>query len=230
MKLPDFVCLALVPLALACATADPSAATSHPHGDHMHKRFDNAEQWAGVFDDPQRDAWQKPDAVLDAMQLEPAMRVADIGAGTGYFTVRLARRLPDGVVYASDVEPDMVRYVGQRAAHEELPNVRAVQASANDAALPEAVDRVLVVDTYHHIGERRAYFGALHEKLRDGAEVVIVDFTTASPMGPPAEHRIPQSQVEAEMDAAGYALTRAPDVLPNQYVLVFARRSEVKSP
>ena len=84
----------------------------------MHRRFDRADEWAKVFDDPARDAWQQPDRVLAGLQLGPTMTVADIGAGTGYFAVRLARAVPDGQVIATDIEADMIRYLTERAGRE----------------------------------------------------------------------------------------------------------------
>ncbi len=208
----------LVVLALALAPAPGPAQTPH---DHQHS-FGNAQQWAHYFDDPARDAWQKPHEVIRALALAPDARIADIGAGTGYFTVRLAHMTPRGRVYAVDLEPDMVKYLAERAKRDKLDNVTAVQATPSDPRLPEKVDRVLLVDTYHHIQGRETYFRSLRDSLRPGAEVAIVDFTRDSPMGPPAAARIPKEQVVAEMQRAGYRLVRAPDFLPNQYMLVFA--------
>lgn len=206
--------------ALALAFAPAWAAAQTPHT-HRHD-FGDAPQWARYFDDPGRDAWQKPHEVIRALAIPPGARVADIGAGTGYFTVRLAHMASDGVVFAVDVEPDMVKYVGERAARAGLANVRAVQAAPTDPKLPEKVDRVLVVDTYHHIEDREAYFRRLRADLRPGGEVAIVDFTPESPLGPPREARIPKDRVVAEMARAGYRLVRAPAILPYQYLLVFA--------
>ncbi len=197
----------------------------HGHGGHhMEKRFEGAEGWAQVFDDPKRDEWQRPQAVVDALELTPAMKVADIGAGTGYFTMRIARAVPQGEVYGIDLEPDMIRYLGERAKREELTNVRPVLGTEADPRLPAEVDRVLVVDTYHHIANREAYFAALRANLRANSRVVIIDFTEESPMGPPPEHRLSQASVESEMMSAGYKLVSAPALLPNQYFLVFAVR------
>jgi cyclopropane fatty-acyl-phospholipid synthase-like methyltransferase len=203
-------------LALAPAAAVAQAPHTHQHG------FGNAEQWTRYFDDPARDAWQKPHQVIQALQLGASARIADIGAGTGYFTVRLAHMAPDGVVYAVDLEPDMVKYVADRAKREQLANVRAVQATPSDPRLPGKVDRVLVVDTYHHIDRREDYFRRLRDALRPGGEVAIIDFTAESPIGPPREARIPKEQVVLEMRKAGFRLARSPDFLPYQYMLVFS--------
>ncbi|MBL9113240.1 MAG: methyltransferase domain-containing protein, partial [Myxococcales bacterium] len=131
----------------------------HGHGHHgqgMQHRFDGAEGWAKVFDAEDRDAWQKPDEVLSAMGLDKGGKgtelVADVGAGTGYFSVKIAKRVPSGKVFAVDVEGDMVRYLKERATREGLTNLVAVQSTADDPKIPEPVDVVLVVDTLHHIG------------------------------------------------------------------------------
>ena len=213
MALDRFLILAWLALA-------PFAVLAQAPHTHQHS-FGNAQQWAHYFDDPARDAWQKPHEVIQALALAPDGRIADIGAGTGYFTVRLAHMTPKGRVYAVDVEPDMVQYVAERARREKLSNVQAVQATPSDTRLPEKVDRVLLVDTYHHIDGREAYFRKLRKSLRPGGEVAIIDFTRDSTMGPPSEVRIPKEQVSAEMRRAGYRLVRSPDLLPNQYFLVF---------
>ncbi len=196
-----------------------TAIAQTPHT-HQHS-FAGAEHWARFFDDPERDAWQKPHEVIRALNLTPSSKVADIGAGTGYFSVRLAHMTPRGRVYAVDIEPDMVKYVADRAKREKLTNLRTVLAAPDDARLPEKVDRVLLVDTYHHIDAREAYFKRLRDHLQPGGQVAIVDFTKASPMGPPPEERIAPEQVVAEMQKAGYRLVRSPKFLPDQYMLVF---------
>ena len=102
----------------------------------FHRRFEDANKWAKEFDNPERDAWQKPEEILDALHLNPTSSVADIGAGTGYFSVKIASRIPKGKIFAVDVEPDMVRYLGERAQREHLTNLIPVQAGANAANSP----------------------------------------------------------------------------------------------
>ena len=138
-------------------------------GDHFGRHFDNADEWAKSFDDPARDEWQMPARVIDALQLKSGQLVADIGAGTGYFTVRLAMSPAAPRAYAVDIEPSMVEYVKQRVVREGLKNVFAVQAGADRTKLPEPVDLVLVVDTYHHIPNRVAYFTALKARMKSGS-------------------------------------------------------------
>ncbi len=187
---------------------------------HQHS-FSDAENWAKVFDDPERDRWQKPHEVIMALKLTPNAKVADIGAGTGYFAARLAHMTPGGRVYAVDLEPDMVKYLGDRAKREGLKNLVPVQATSDSAALPEKVDRILLVDTYHHIGDRTAYFKRLGDSLKPGGQVAIIDFSAESPIGPPKGDRIPANKVTEEMKSAGYAQVAQHGFLPYQYFLVF---------
>jgi predicted methyltransferase len=201
---------------LACLGA-PLAARPH------RPRFADAEGWARVFDDPERDAWQKPGEVIAALRLPPEGTVADIGAGTGYFTVRLAQALPRGRVIASDIEPDMVRHVEQRARSLGLVNVAAVLAAADDPRLPDGLDCVLLVNTYHHIGDRVAYFRRLAARLKPEGTVAIIDYRRDSPSGPPAAMRLAPQTIVAEMTRAGYALAAEHTFLPRQHFLVFRR-------
>ncbi len=218
--------------ALAQTPADMPAEHHHmeshdmgTHGDGaFHRRFDDAEKWAKEFDNPERDAWQKPEEVVGALHLEPAMKVADLGAGTGYFSVRIAKHVPEGKVFAADVEPDMVRYLGERAQREHLTNIIPIQAGADSANLPEPADLILVADTYHHIGNRVEYFTKLKSSLRPKGRLAIVDFKADSPNGPPPQHRIPPEQVIEELDAAGYSLAETHRFLPRQYFLIFQKR------
>ena len=194
------------------------------HGGHHEHAFQDAARWARVFDDPARDAWQKPDEVIRALALAPDALVADIGSGTGYFAARLARAVPRGHVYGADTEPDMVGYLADRGRRERLANLTAVEAAPNDPGLPRAVDLVLMVNTYHHVAERPAYFGRLRPSLRPGGRVAIIDFLPDAPAGPPRHARIPAAFVKEEMGRAGYGLVTEHTFLPHQYFLVFAPR------
>jgi SAM-dependent methyltransferase len=209
--------LSAAALAILALAATPSPAQTADH--HRHS-FSDAEKWSRIFDDPARDEWQKPDEVIRALQLAPEALVADIGAGTGYFAVRLARAVPKGRVYGVDAEPDMVRYLEQRARREGLANLTAVAAKPADPGI-SAVDLVILVDTYHHVPGRERYFRNLKKSLRPGGRLAIIDFTLDSPVGPPRRARIPADQVKRELARAGYALADEHGFLPNQYFLVF---------
>ena len=204
---------------LLLTAAGWGAWAQSPH-DHQHS-FSDADKWAKVFDDPGRDAWQKPHEVIQALALKPDAVVADIGAGTGYFSARFARMLPAGRVYAVDTEPDMVKYLAERAKREGLKNLIAVAGNADDPRLPRKVDLAILVDVYHHIEDRERYFRNLRGSLRPGARVAIIDFRMDSPDGPPASARIAPERVKTEMKKAGYELAQEHAFLPNQYFLVF---------
>lgn len=215
-----------IPLAFwfGCSSKAP-AAQEHPH-DHagMPHRFDNAERWAKVFDDPARDAWQQPELVIAALELAPAMTVADIGAGTGYFTMRLAKQVPQGQVIATDIEPDMVRYLTERAVREGVANVRAELTPPADPKLADgSLDRVLVVDVWHHLGDRVAYAKALARGLKPAGMIAVVDFKLDAKQGPPIKHRLPPEAIIADFVAAGLHASVAPTQLPDQYIVI-ARR------
>ena len=205
--------------ACALALVASFAAAQTPHT-HQHT-FRDAEKWAHVFDDPARDAWQKPHEVIQALALQPDARVADVGAGTGYFSARLANMLPKARIYAVDIEPDMVRYLEARAKREGLGNMLALEGKPDDPHLPAKVDMILLVDVYHHIEDRARYFRRLRLSLRPGGRIAIVDFRLDSPEGPPRAARIAPETVTAEMKAAGYAAAAEHDFLPHQYFLVF---------
>ena len=217
--------MAVAILGLALVLSMPAPAQTPPQHHHgMHTRdhsFKDAGKWSKMFDDPKRDEWQKPHQLIQALALKPDAVVADIGAGTGYLSVRLAHMTPRGRVYGVDVEPDMVAYLRDRAAKSGLANLVAVQAKPGALVLPEKVDMAVLLDVYHHIDDRTAYFRALKGQLKPGANVAIIDFRLDSPQGPPVGARLAPEQVGAEMKAAGYTLVQEHSFLPYQYFLVF---------
>jgi len=210
----------LFSLALATTVVLGTAAIAQSP-DHANHKFSGAERWSKVFDDPERDKWQKPHEVITALRLAPNQSVADIGAGTGYFAVRFAHMLPQGRVYGVDVEPDMVKYLGERAKKENLANLTAVAGAPDDARIPAPVDLVILVDVYHHIDQRSTYFRKLRASLKPAGRIAVIDFRLDAPKGPPKNARIAPDLVKTEMKSAGYALAAEHGFLPNQYFLVF---------
>jgi len=222
MKPGALLAILLAVTGCAALLAGPAAAQS-PHT-HQHS-FSGAEQWAHVFDDPQRDDWQKPHEVIQALALKPDAVIADIGSGTGYFAVRFANMVPHGRVYGVDIEPDMVKYLAARAKREKRDNVIAVAGVPDDPRIPEKADLILMVDVFHHIEERERYFRKLRVSLKPGGRVAIIDFRLDSPEGPPQAARIAPERVISELKDAGYALAKEHRFLPNQYFLVFQPES-----
>lgn len=191
------------------------------NGGHMDRHFDNAEEWAKQFDDPSRDAWQMPERVLAALQIKPGQGVADLGAGTGYFSARLAKLPVAPRVFAADIEASMVAYLKARAKREGLVNLFPVQASSASANLPEPVDLILIVDTYHHLSDRATYLRNLAKSLKPGGRLAIIDFRKGGPMGPPDEFRFTEKELVSELKDGGFRLAAKHDFLPNQMFLVF---------
>jgi len=170
-----------------------------------------------------RARWQLPDRVVAELEVKPGDRVADLGAGAGYFTFRLARAVgPSGVVYAVDTDPDMRAGLAARAARGEDANVAVVAAGPDDPGLPEPVDLALLVNAYHHVPDRPAYFANLARSLRPGGRVAIVE---ARPDGINRliGHATPPATIRSELEAAGYTLLAERDFLPRQGFLVFGR-------
>jgi Methylase involved in ubiquinone/menaquinone biosynthesis len=204
----------------------------HGHGDHddatVTHRFEGPEEWAKRFDDPSRDAWQKPLDVLRLLSVREGMAVGDLGAGTGYFSIPLGRAVgPKGTVWGIDIEPGMVDYLDARARREGLPNVKGVLTKPDEPGLaPESADLVLVVNTWHHIDDRIDYLGKLRKTLRPGGRVAVVDYKIGDlPVGPPADHKLPPEKVVGEFAAGGFEVVlRDETTLPYQYVLAFAPR------
>jgi SAM-dependent methyltransferase len=223
---------------LPAAAQDPTHHPTQEHGQehsqehgtethHMEHSFRDVERYAKAFDDPARAAWQMPERVLEVLDIRAGQVVADIGAGTGYFTVRIAQSTPARTVYAVDIEPAMVDYLRQRAEQAGLDNVIAVLAQQDSAGLPEPADLVLIVDTYHHLPDRVAYFTNLHQQMRPGARLAIVDYKKgAAGGGPPDQFRFTPEQINDELTKAGFELQSEHGFLPRQNFLIFTARAD----
>ena len=197
----------------------PAAAQQHMH--NAPHSFDDPAKWAREFDNPERDAWQKPEEVIKALALRPDARIADIGAGTGYFTVRLAKAVPEGTVFAVDLEETMLTHIAMRARHMNLPNVRTVKGSTTSPNLTEPVDLVLMVNTYHHIDARPDYMKKVAAMLSPGGRIAVLDFRVEASHGAPRHMRLAPEKIKQEMEAAGLVEVAAHDFLPSQIFLVF---------
>jgi len=199
-----------------------NAATAQEHYPPHHPM--PLERYIAVLEDPKRDEWQKPDEVLKALDLQAGQVVADIGAGSGYFTMRLARAVGDkGRVLALDVDEGMIDHLRQRLAKEQLNNVTTMQVPAHDPLLiDQSVDVVFICDTYHHLEDRAIYMKKVKKGLKPNGRVVIIDFYKREgiPVGPPLHMRFSEDTVQKELHAAGLQVTKKLSVLPYQYILI----------
>lgn len=194
---------------------------SHEQMQALHR---DAKAYAAMLDDPARDAWQKPHEVLMALDLKAGEVIADIGSGSGYFSLRFARHVGEtGLVYAVDVDPDLVRLLNRRLRGTGLRNVRTVLADPDDPLLPDAsVDRFVIVDTWHHVGSQERYLSLLKRMLRPGGQLVMIDFQKKDlPVGPPPSMKIAREDLVRQLEASGFRLAREHGFLPYQYFLVF---------
>jgi len=184
-----------------------------------------------ILERPERDAYQKPEQVMAALAFRAGERVADIGAGSGYFARRISRAVgPTGVVWAIDIGPEVLEYLDARAKKEGLANIRTQRVPAEDPQLPPAgVDTVLMVDTLHYVKDRVAWLRKVKAGLAPGGRVVVIDFIPKSPeerpWGPPPEQKMSRDEVDAAMAEAGLVPAMVHDFLTEQFLVEYRPRS-----
>jgi len=207
--------LALVTALSASCNGRLSQPSGFEHG------FPDPQTYAHRLDDPARDEWQRPKEVVGLLRCGEGMTAVDLGAGTGYFIGYLSEAVgAEGRVLALDTEQSMIDAMVARIQRDELSNVRPGLVSSDDLALiPGSVDRILVVNTWHHISERVAYGEKLLPGLRPGGLLLIVDFTMDSPVGPPSHKRLTHDTVVRELEAAGFVAEVVEESLPYQYAV-----------
>lgn len=179
----------------------------------------------GILEGPDRDAWQRPDAVMDALGIGEGSFVADLGAGGGWFTVRLAYRVrPNGWVYAEDIQPQMIEAITRRVQREQLDNVTAILGKSTDPRLPRPVDAVLIVDAYSEMDKPVPLLRNVAASLKPQGRVGIVNFKKDGyGPGPAMEERVDPERVIQDAAAAGLQLLDRPGFLRYQYMLVFGK-------
>lgn len=202
MKLRSRICLALVlllPFADACSEL---------------KRL--------AYDDMgRRDAWQRPDDVIRSLAIVPGSKIADVGAGGGYFSFRLAEAVgPNGIVYAVDVDEGMLQSLRERAGEENVANLITVAGELADPKLPEKVDLIFVSNTYHHIEQRVAYFEGVKRYLSAGGRVAIVEYMSDGLLQS-CGHSAEAETIRGEMERAGYSRSADFDFLDRQSFQIF---------
>ena len=180
----------------------------------------------GLLEGPDREVWQRPDQVMDALRIADGSVVADLGAGSGWFTIRLARRVgPNGKVYAEDIQREMIDAIDRRRKREGLRWVEPILGTALDPRLPAGrVDAVLIVDSYYEMEEPVVLLRNVAKSLKPGGRIGIVNYTKAGfGPGPPMEERVDPSVVIRDAEAAGLRVVARSDFLPFQYMLVLER-------
>ncbi len=188
------------------------------------------EAYLSMLERPEREAFQKPEQVMRALALEPGERVADLGAGSGYFTLRLAEAVqPGGRVLALDIRQEMLDHIAGRLRDAGVDNVDLRLVAADDPALSsDRVDTILMVDVYHYVKDKAAYAAKLREGLNPGGRVVVIDYTPKSmeerPWGPPPRQQMAREDLDAAMAEAGFVPVRVHEFLPEQYFVEYELR------
>jgi ubiquinone/menaquinone biosynthesis C-methylase UbiE len=176
---------------------------------------------------PDRADEEKPEVVLDVLGVAPGAVVADVGTGSGYFAIRLARRVgPKGRVLATDLQPEMLALLRTRTAALGLTNVEPVLATAEEAKLPRgALDLVLMVDVYHELPDPAATLAQVQDALRPGGRLALVEYRGEDPAVPiKPEHKMTLAQIRRELEANGFVFDRVDERLPSQRIVVFRAR------
>jgi len=189
----------------------------------------NVTQWSGVFERDGREIWDRRDDILANLRLQPGQRVADIGAGTGFFSVMMARTVgPTGRVYAVDIAPNFVDATVKRARTQGLGNVIGVVNDARSVQLPpDSIDLAFLSDTYHHFEYPRSTLRSIHQALAPGGEMVVIDFHRIPGQSHPwvlGHVRAGEQQFRAEIEEAGFELVERLDFMRSQYYLRFRKR------
>jgi len=188
-----------------------------------------AERYIAMLEREERESFQQPERVMATLALRPGDRVADVGAGSGYFTVRLARAVgPDGSVLATDIREEMIAYLDARLEREGIVNVRTVLADKDDPKLPAAgLDTILMVDVWHYIRDP-AFARRLRDALAPGGRLVVIDYRPRPweerPWGPPPEQQTPREELDAHMAEAGLVPARSHEFLSEQYFVEYVVR------
>ncbi len=228
MSIRSVLYLMLGPAVVAISTLAACRGPEHNHpAPDPHGPSDNLDDYIARQESPDRAKWQKPDEVVAALKLEPGQRVADVGCGPGYLTIPIAKAVgPTGKVWAVDIEPKMLARAREHAVAAGLSNIEYVHCLADDPRLPVAsADTIVIVNTFHHFADRRAYVAKLRQALAPGGRIVNIDFIPKPReqrgFGPPLEMQLSRETVDADMAAAGLRPARVHEFLPEQYFVEY---------
>jgi len=215
----------LLALSMACCLLSVTAFAAEERQDH--RRPVDIKQYLEQLDSEDRDQYQKPRQVIEALNLKPGLAVADLGSGSGYFTRRFIEAVTEtGKVYAVDVEPEMLKYAEESVVHMHRSyTAEFILARPDNPKLPYgSIDLLFLCNTYHHLDERTKYFSDTKSSLKPGGRLAIIDFYNderSGELGFPKRHLVPRETVIAELTEAGYTFVREHTFLPRQYFLEF---------
>ena len=184
-------------------------------------------QGADWLNRPEREKEENPEGALDALGIRPGMVVADVGAGTGYMSLRLAKRVgPAGKVYANDLQPEMLRRLRENAAKAGIANIETVQGEEADPKLPPGrMDLVLLVDVYHEFSKPREMIDKIREALKPDGRLVLLEYRKEDPNVPiREEHKMTVAEVKAELEPQGLVLSKVIETLPRQHIIIFKKK------
>jgi len=216
------ILLTLIGLSLAVSAhaQDPAKRDQQ----QMHQLHNDPKAYMNALEDPKRDEYQKPHEILSALKIKSGEVIADIGAGTGYFTFRLAHFVGNkGKVFAVDVSPDMIRHINRRIRDTNAANVVSILAEQDDPLLPDrSVNRIFICDVWHHVENQTRYLALMKKMLKPGGEVVMIDFHKKDlPFGPPVQMKIAREDLIRQLESSGFRLSKEHTFLQYQYFLVF---------
>jgi ubiquinone/menaquinone biosynthesis C-methylase UbiE len=220
------LCTVLVIVGSALAAAQQIASPGvHPVSG---RRYAQTMSYLGAdwLDRSERVQEEEPDVALDAMKLVTGSTVADVGAGSGYMTVRMAKRVgPAGKVFANDIQPQMLSMLRQRLDREKIPNVELVLGTFDDPKLPaNTIDLILMVDVYHEFSEPQKMLRRMHEALKPGGRLVLLEYRKEDPSIPiRPDHKMSVAEAKMEVEAEGFTLATVDERLPRQHILVFTK-------
>jgi ubiquinone/menaquinone biosynthesis C-methylase UbiE len=184
-------------------------------------------QGAPWLERSEREEEEAPDVALNALKIPRGAAVADIGAGSGYITMKLSERVgPAGRVYANDIQPQMLQMLGQRLTATHVNNVTLVQGTLDDPRLdPASVDLELMVDVYHELSQPQAMLRHLRASLKPGGRLVLLEYRKEDPTIPiKPEHKMSVAEAKMEVEAEGFTLAKVDEALPRQHILIFTAR------
>jgi protein-L-isoaspartate O-methyltransferase len=213
---------AVIVLAITIAGAAAEAQRRHPLSGRVLAPVMGV-GGAGWLERPEREAEEAPSKAIEALDLTPGMVVADIGAGSGYYTSRMARKVgPSGRVYATDIQPGMLALLDQRIRKEGLTNVTAVLGTMDDPTLPPAsLDLAIMVDVYHELQSPQLFLQRLRRAFKPGGRLVLLEFRKEDARVPILEvHKMSVQEVKTELEAESFVLEKVIDVLPWQHIVV----------